>query len=132
MTASLAVEGLVAVLLLITIGYCVVLNRRLGRLRKDEQALKATIGELFAATEIAERAVSGLRATVAEAEASLGEKLRQAESMTGEIGAELQAAEALLRRLGQISGLAREVGLAQAARAPSGRERAPLRPERVA
>ena len=34
------IESLVAVLLLLTIGYCVVLNRRLKRLKADEQALK--------------------------------------------------------------------------------------------
>jgi hypothetical protein len=40
---GLMIESLVAVLLLITIGYCMILNRRLKRLRGDEQALKATI-----------------------------------------------------------------------------------------
>ena len=121
MSASLAIECLVALLLLITIGYCVVLNRRLKRLRDDEQALKGTIGELVTATEIAERAVRGLRATVAEAESSLGERIGQARQAAEDIARERQAAEALLRRLGQISGLARETGLAAAPR-----ERAPF------
>lgn len=121
MSASLAIECLVALLLLITIGYCVVLNRRLKRLRDDEQALKGTIGELVTATEIAERAVRGLRATVAEAESSLGERIGQARQAAEDISRERQAAEALLRRLGQISGLARETGLASAPR-----ERAPF------
>ena len=121
MSASLAIEGLVALLLLITIGYCVVLNRRLKRLRDDEQALKGTIGELVTATEIAERAVRGLRATVAEAESSLGERIAEARQAAEDTSRERQAAEALLRRLGQISGLARETGLA-----PAPRERAPF------
>ena len=50
------IESLVAILLLVTIGYCVILNARLKRLKADEQALKATISELITATEIAERA----------------------------------------------------------------------------
>ena len=35
------IESLVAALLMLTIGYCVVLNSRLKRLRADEQSLKA-------------------------------------------------------------------------------------------
>ncbi|HXW29482.1 MAG TPA: chemotaxis protein, partial [Xanthobacteraceae bacterium] len=52
---GLAIESLVAILLLLTISYCILLNSRLKRLKADEQALKATISELITATEIAER-----------------------------------------------------------------------------
>ena len=58
---GLMIESLVAVLLLLTIGYCMLLNKRLKRLKADEQSLKATIGELITATEIAERAIGGLK-----------------------------------------------------------------------
>ena len=56
---GLAIESLVAVLLLLTICYCILLNKRLQRLKADEHSLKATIGELITATEIAERAIGG-------------------------------------------------------------------------
>ena len=62
---GLMIESLVALLLLLTIGYCVILNSRLKRLKADEHALKATISELITATEIAGRAVAGLKATAA-------------------------------------------------------------------
>ena len=35
------IESMVAVLLLLTIVYCVVLNKRLSRLKADEQSLQA-------------------------------------------------------------------------------------------
>jgi hypothetical protein len=35
---GLIIEGLVAVLLVLTIGYCMLLNRRLTRLRNDEHS----------------------------------------------------------------------------------------------
>ena len=76
-TVSLMIESLVAVLLLVTIGYSVVLNGRLKRLKADEQALKATISELITATEIAGRAIAGLKATAREADRTLGERLRR-------------------------------------------------------
>ena len=40
-------RNLVAVLLMLTIGYCMLLNKRLKRLKADEHSLKATIGELI-------------------------------------------------------------------------------------
>ena len=61
---GLMIESLVAVLLMLTIGYCMLLNTRLKRLKADEHSLKATIAELITATEIAERAIGGLKHTV--------------------------------------------------------------------
>ena len=61
MSFGLVIEILVAMLLMLTIGYCYTLNRRLERLRADEQSLKGTIAELITATEIAERAVNELK-----------------------------------------------------------------------
>ena len=75
------IESLVAVLLLLTIGYCVVLNRRLKKLKADEQALRDMIAELITATEIAERAIAGLKVTVQDCDQTLGERLRAAERM---------------------------------------------------
>src|SRR5262249_31072843 len=57
---GLMIETLVAILLLLTIGYCMLLNKRLKRLKADEHSLKAVIAELITATEIAERAIGGL------------------------------------------------------------------------
>jgi hypothetical protein len=72
---GMVIESLVAVLLLLTIGYCMVLNKRLLRLKADEQSLKATIGELITATEIAERAIGGLKHTVRDVNENLGSQL---------------------------------------------------------
>ena len=79
---GMIIEGLVAVLLVITIGYCFTLNSRLQRLRADEEVLRATISELMTATEIAERAILGLKTTAAEADKTLGSRLKQAETMS--------------------------------------------------
>ena len=90
---------LVAVLLLITIGYCVILNRRLKRLKGDEQALKATISELITATEIAGRAVAGLKVTAQECDGTLGERMRAAERLSAGMERQLKAGEMLLGEL---------------------------------
>ena len=46
---GIVIESLVAVLLMLTIGYCMLLNKRLKRLKADEHSLKATIAELIKA-----------------------------------------------------------------------------------
>ena len=92
-TVSLLVEILVAGLLAVTIAYCVTLNRRLTRLRSDEQSLKATIAELITATEIAERAIQGLKVTVRECDGTLGERLRTAERFLVDIEREVKSGQ---------------------------------------
>ena len=47
---GLVIEAMVAILLLITIAFCMALNRRIGLLRSDEHMLRATIGDLNTAT----------------------------------------------------------------------------------
>jgi hypothetical protein len=96
---GLVIESLVAFLLLLTIGYCVVLNRRLKRLKADEQALKGTISELITATEIAGRAVAGLKATAQECDHTLGERMRGAERFSANMERQLKAGEMLLTEL---------------------------------
>lgn len=84
---GMIIEILVAMLLVMTISYCIVLNARLKALRADEHVLKATIGELLTATEIAERAIIGLKATTREAEQALTQKLRDAQTLRNELHA---------------------------------------------
>jgi hypothetical protein len=106
---GLLVEGTVAILLLVTIGYCFLLERRLRRFRADEQSLRATIGELITATEIAERAIGGLKVTVRECDQNLGERLRAAERYCADLDAQLAAGETVLRRVSQIAAAGRPV-----------------------
>lgn len=101
------IESLVAVLLLLTIGYCIMLNKRLTRLKADEQTLKATISELITATEIAERAVAGLKVTVQECDAGLGHRLKSAELMAVALARQTGAGEQVVTKLTQIIGAAR-------------------------
>jgi hypothetical protein len=99
---SMIVEMLVAILLALTIIYCISLNRRLKVLKADEQSLRATISELVTATEIAERAIAGLKLTVQECEAGLGERLRSADRFTADLDRSVAAGQDLLDRLARI------------------------------
>jgi hypothetical protein len=104
---SLIIECLVAMLLLITIGYCMLLNSRLKRLRADEEGLRATIAELLTATEIAERAIHGLRAASGECENVLGRRLHEATSMSDELSTKMTAADTIVQRISKLAAAGR-------------------------
>ncbi len=100
---GLLIESLVAILLVLTIGYCAILNRRLGHLRADESSLRGTIAELVTATQIAERAIAGLQVTAREADQSLGERLRTAERVGSDLTDKVKRGEEVLSRIVQIA-----------------------------
>ena len=104
---GIAIESLVAVLLILTIGYCMLLNKRLKRLKADEHSLKATIGELITATEIAERAIGGLKHTVRDVNENLGSQLASAAEMSEQFKRQLAEGDSVLRRLSKIAIAAR-------------------------
>ncbi len=109
------VEIMVSVLLLLTILYCVRLNKQLRLLKADEQTLRATISELITATEIAERAIAGLKATMHEGEESLSQRLARMDEISGELDEKLAAGEELLGRIARIAGAARGAAAPQPA-----------------
>jgi chromosome segregation ATPase len=104
---GIAIESLVAVLLLLTIGYCMLLNARLKRLKADEHSLKATIAELITATEIAERAIGGLKHTVRDVNENLGSQLASAAQMVDQLKRQLAEGDNVVRRLSKIAIAAR-------------------------
>ena len=104
---GIVIESLVAVLLMLTIGYCMVLNKRLQRLKADEHSLKATIAELITATEIAERAIGGLKHTVRDVNENLGSQLTAATQMAGHLKNMLAEGDGVIRRLSKIAIAAR-------------------------
>ena len=104
---GVAIESLVAMLLILTIGYCMVLNSRLKRLKADEHSLKATIAELITATEIAERAIGGLKHTVRDVNEHLGSQLTSAERMSQQLKNQLAEGDNIFRRLSKIAVAAR-------------------------
>src|ERR1700742_1706642 len=108
---GIVIEGLVAVLLMVTVGYCIVLNKRLKRLKADEHSLKATIGELITATEIAERAIAGLKHTVRDVNENLGSQLASAADLSLQLKKQLAEGDMVMRRLSRIAIAARPVAV---------------------
>jgi hypothetical protein len=107
------IETLVAVLLMVTIGYCMLLNSRLKRLKADEHSLKAVIAELITATEIAERAIGGLKLAVRDVNEHLGSQLTSASEMSEYLKQQLAEGDNVVRRLSKIAIAARPPAAAE-------------------
>jgi len=116
---GLIIESLVAVLLVLTIAYCMLLNTRLKRLKSDEHSLKAVIAELITATEIAERAIGGLKLAVRDVNENLGNQMSAATQMSEQLKRQLIESDNVVRRLSKIASAARP------ASAPADAEPAP-------
>ncbi|MEH2478841.1 hypothetical protein V1282_002198 [Nitrobacteraceae bacterium AZCC 2146] len=106
-SVGIVIESLVAALLMLTIAYCMLLNTRLKRLKADEQSLKATIGELITVTEIAERAIGGLKHTVRDVNENLGSQIAAATALADQLKGQLAESDNVLRRLSRIAVAAR-------------------------
>ncbi|GLK79421.1 DUF6468 domain-containing protein [Methylopila turkensis] len=118
---GLAIESLVAILLVATIAYCAVLNRRLSRLRADEGVMRETITELVAATHGAERAIVALRSTLGVCEETLAERLARAEQVSGAISQQLTHGEQVIEQIAKIARAAREHASQEVVRAEAAR-----------
>src|SRR6201995_5911211 len=121
---GIAIESLVAVLLMLPIGYCMLLNSRLKRLKADEHSVKGAIGELVTATEIAERAIGGLKHTVRDVNENLGTQLAAATQMSEHLKHQLAEGDHVMRRLTRIAIAARPSQAETEAREPAPREAA--------
>jgi ABC-type transporter Mla subunit MlaD len=78
------------------------LNKRLKCLKADEHSLKATIAELITATEIAERAIGGLKLTVRDVNENLRNQISTASELSDQLNKQLAEGDHVMRRLSKI------------------------------
>lgn len=103
LSLGLMVEILVALLLVITIGYCVVLNAKLKRLHGDRDALKQMVGDLINATNMANSAIKGLRQSASEADNMLSARLSEADKFSVELANHISAGHSVLEKITRIT-----------------------------
>ena len=103
MTSGILLEGLVIVLLTATIAYCYILSGKIKSLKLEESALRSTIAELMTATELADRAINGLKVTAHENQKVLGLHVREAERLSVDLKASLNEGADLMQRIVAIT-----------------------------
>jgi hypothetical protein len=103
---GMIVEGSVSVLLMVTIGYCVVLNSRLKRLHADRDTLRQMVTDLVQATDLANSAVKELKTTAVEADLVLNARLEEAERFGVQLANHVAAGQSLMERIAKITSVA--------------------------
>jgi hypothetical protein len=99
MTLTMMVEIVVAVLLLITMGISLVLNRRLGNLRANQDEMRRLIGEFDKALGKARQGLSELKTASATVDTAHEERMKQAKILRDELGFMIETADRLADRL---------------------------------
>jgi hypothetical protein len=104
---GILVEGAVAILLALTIGYCVILNARLKRLHQDKDVMRQMVADLVGATNLANQAIKELKSTAVEADLTLSARLDEAERFGIELANHVNAGTVLMDRIARITNAAR-------------------------
>ncbi len=102
------IEGAVAVLLALTIGYCVLLNQRLKRLHQDKDIMRQMVADLVGATNLANQAIKELKSSAVEADLALTARLEEAERFGVELANHVNAGTVLMERIARITSVARQ------------------------
>jgi hypothetical protein len=87
------------VLLAFTLGYCVVLERRLAAVRKGQEGLKRHIGELNMAIAGAGASLRALKTAAGEAAHTLDERLKRARLHIDELSVLTASGERIAQRM---------------------------------
>src|SRR5690242_19925968 len=95
---GMIVESSVAILLAVTIGYCIMLNTRLKALQGDREALAKMIGDLMQATGLANHAVQELKSAGGEVENRLEARLEEAIELEMKLTAQLATGNQLIEK----------------------------------
>jgi len=103
---GMAIDGLVSVLLVATIFYCISVNRKLERLRHEQKGMYSFIKELSLATANADKAIRGLRDTVQDSGAELAGQIDKGSSMSRQLKLEMDSAEQTMKKLIVLTGSA--------------------------
>ncbi len=123
---SMAINLLVAVLLVITIAYCIILNRKLKAMRNAQDEMQQLIGTFNAAADKARSSVDQLKKTGDEIGLSLEREIDRAKAMRDDLALITDTAEHLASRIEQAVDASR----GKAAASPPGPETAAGRKSR--
>jgi hypothetical protein len=119
LSLGLVVEGAVAILLALTIGYCIVLNSRLKRLHSDRDMLRQMVADLVGATNLANQAIKELKQSAVEADLALSSRLEEAERFGIELANHVNAGTVLMERIAKITSVARKSSIIEPVSEPN-------------
>jgi hypothetical protein len=99
MSLTFIVEVALEILLAITLCYCIVLERRLAAVRRGQEGLSRTIGELNMAIAGAGASLRALKSAAGEAAQTLDERLKRARLHIDELSVLAASGERIASRM---------------------------------
>jgi Domain of unknown function (DUF6468) len=96
---SFAGDAIVALLLIATIGYSIVLNRRLTAVRSDREKFEVLVRNLNAASQRAEGAVTNLRVTADDLSRRLEKKVEEARALADDLTYMIERGDSIADKL---------------------------------
>ena len=99
MDFTLILDALLVVLLLATIVYAIVLNRRLGLLRANRGELETFVERMNAATSRAEASLKGIRQAAEQAKRDIDEPTQKAQALRDELMFLVERADSVAERV---------------------------------
>jgi hypothetical protein len=115
MSLGLIVEGAVALLLAVTIGYCMILDRRLKRLHADRDTMQKMVTDLVQATALANAAVNELKTAALESDARLSERITEATALNTRLAGDVATGMQLIEKIARITAAAKSQPLPEVA-----------------
>jgi len=107
MDLALILDAIVAVLLITTIGYAVVLNRRLGALRNAKSEIEVLVAQFVESTDKAGSGIESLKDETRRSGEALQDKLNAARGLADDLTFLLERGSSLADRLDGAIGAAR-------------------------
>lgn len=101
MTLLVALDIVVAAMLAVTIGFCLVLNRRLGILRRNESELRDVLSKFNQAAAQAEAGIARLKDVSQETAASLRDRIGEAKALRDDLAFVTERGDRIVTELGK-------------------------------
>lgn len=99
---ALVVDGLIAILLVVTIVYCVILSKRLNTFRRNEAEFQSIVASFNQATARAEDSITALRETAEQIRGNLHMEVEGAKTLYEDLIFIIERGDALANRLGSV------------------------------
>lgn len=119
LSLGLIVEGAVALLLAVTIGYCMILDRRLKRLHADRETMQKMVTDLVQATALANAAVNELKTAALESDTRLSERITEATALNSRLAGDVATGIQLIEKIARITAAAKSQPLPEMTAEPS-------------
>ena len=121
MPYGMILEAIVAILLMVTVGYCFVLDRRLQALRSGREELQKVVEDLNGSIARAQTTILDLKANAGDTARILEDRVAKAQGLADELALMVQSGNSIAERLADRPNTAQTASRSEANNRPKNR-----------